>query len=183
MDDAAVGRLEITGLALDLAGASIEGLRGSARIDDQHGLNKLVLRGPEGDLRVEVTPGLAGVWLNFSATEWKTPFQPQLQFAFLEMRGELVPGRLTVNSIDGRLYDGGVTGEGVLSWTQEPALTMSLNLQRLSAERLLTALGTEPLAEGGVSGKVQVSSTGRLGRAAGSGPSVMRERSASSGAT
>ena len=46
MDDAAVGRLEITGLALDLAGASIEGLRGSARIDDQHGLNKLVLRGP-----------------------------------------------------------------------------------------------------------------------------------------
>jgi hypothetical protein len=158
MGDAAVARLEITGLAVDLAGGSIEGLRGTARVDDQQGLSKLVLRGKEGDLRIEVSPGATGVGLSLSATSWTAPFHPELLFSFLEMRGELVPGRLTMNSIDGRLYDGSLTGDGAITWTQEANLTLKLTFQRLAADRLLPALGAEPFVDGALSGKVQVNS-------------------------
>jgi hypothetical protein len=157
MGDAAVGRLEISGLAIDLAGGSIEGLRGSARIDDAHGLNKLVLRGKEGDLRVEVTPGATGVGLSLSATSWVTSFQPGLLFSFLEMRGELVPGRLTISSIDGRLYDGSLSGDGSITWTQEPTLALKLSFQRLAAGKVLAALSGDSAVDGSASGKVQVS--------------------------
>ncbi len=157
MGDAAVGRLEISGLAVDVAGGSIESLRGSARIDDAHGLSKLVLRVKEGDLRVEVTPGPTGVGLSLSATGWTAPFRPELLFSFLEMRGELVPGHLTISSIDGRLYDGSLNGDGLITWAQEPTLTLKLNFQRLAADKLLPALGAEPAVDGAASGKLQVS--------------------------
>lgn len=158
MGDAVVGRLEISGLALDLAGDSIEGLQGSARIDEQKGLLKFVLRATEGDLRVEVIPGLAGVWLNMSASGWKAPFKPELAFSFIELRGELVPGRLTLNNIDGRLYDGGISGSGTIVWMQEPTLALKLDFQRLAVEQLLPALGVEAVVDGSASGKLQVAS-------------------------
>jgi hypothetical protein len=133
-------------------------LRGSARIDEQRGLNKLVLRAKEGDLRVEVTPGLAGVWVNLSATDWKAPFRPALAFSFLDVRGELVPGRLTINSIDGRLYDGSVSGNGIISWGQEATLALTLSFQRVAAEKFLPALAADAMVEGAASGNVEIES-------------------------
>jgi hypothetical protein len=158
MGDAAIGRMEVSGMAIDLAGGSIEGLRGTARIDDRQGLTKLVLRSKEGDLRVEVTPAANGVGLSLSATGWTAPFRPELLFSFLEMRGELVPGGLTISSIDGRLYDGSVAGDGAITWVQEPSMALKLSFQRIAADKLLSALGGEPSVEGATSGKVQVSS-------------------------
>jgi len=156
MGDAAAERIEIDGLAIDLAGGAIEGLRGSARVDAEHGLDKLILRSATNDLRVEVTPRATGVGLDLSATAWALPFDPRLQFSFLELRGELVPGRLTLTNIDGRLYDGSLSGDGVITWAQESTVTMRLAFQRLASEQLLPALGAQPSVEGPVSGRVQV---------------------------
>lgn len=158
MGDAVVGRLEVNSVALDVAGDSVEGLRGSARVDEQKGLEKFILRSGTGDLRVEVIPGLAGVWVNMSASAWKAPFQPELNFSFIELRGELVPGRLTLNNIDGRLYDGGVSGSGTIAWSQEPTLNINLAFERLALGQLLPALGVDPAIEGAASGKLQVAS-------------------------
>lgn len=157
MGDATVDRLVIDGLAVDVAGGTLGGLRGSASIDPARGLSGVALRAKDGNLRVEVVPGPTGVGLSLVANGWTPPFHPELQFSYLEMHGQLVPGRLTIDSIDGRLYDGSVTGEGVIAWSQEPTLTLDLAFQHLAADQLLAALGTEPLVDGVANGKAQVS--------------------------
>jgi len=115
-----------------------------------------VLKASTGDLRAEVVPLAAGIGLNVSATAWTAPFDPRLTFSFLELRGELVPGRLTLAGIDGRLYDGSLSGEGSITWAQESTVSLRLSFQRLACEALLPALGAEPMLEGAASGKLQV---------------------------
>jgi hypothetical protein len=157
MGDAVVDRVSIDGLAIDLAGDTLGGLRGTATIDPRHGLSGVVLRAKEGNLRVEVTPQPTGIGVNFFASGWTAPFHPGLLFSFLELHGQLVPGHLTINSIDARLYDGSMTGDGLITWAQEPTLTLALAFQHLAVDQLLAALGTQPLIDGSASGKVQVS--------------------------
>jgi hypothetical protein len=80
-----------------------------------------------------------------------------LLFSFLEMRGELVPGHLTISSIDGRLYDGSLSGDGSVTWTQEPTLALKLSFQHLAADKVLATLDGDSSVDGSASGKVQVS--------------------------
>jgi AsmA-like C-terminal region len=156
LGDAAIDRMDIDGLAVDVAGGTLGGLYGTATIDPLQGLSDVALRVKEGNLRVDVKPEPTGVGIDLFANGWTAPFHPELQLSYLEMHGQLVPGRLTLNNIDARLYDGAVNGDGIIAWAQEPTMTLKLAFQHMSAEQLLSALGTQPLVDGTANGKFQV---------------------------
>ena len=156
MGDAVIDRVNIDGLAIDVAGSTVGGLRGSATVDRSNGLTGVALHTKEGDLHIDVTPEPIGVKLGFVANGWTAPFRPGLLFNYLELHGELVAGRLTISRVEAHLYDGSMIGEGLVTWVQEPSLTLRLDFQHLAVAQLLSALGGEPLIEGAASGKVQV---------------------------
>jgi hypothetical protein len=156
MGDAAVDHAVIDGLAVDLAGGSFGGLRGTISVDPAKGLTGATLRTGDGNLRIDATPGPTGVEVVAYANDWSAPFRPGLLFSYLEVHGQLGPGRLAIDSIDARLYDGVASGKGFVSWVQEPTLMLDLAFQNLAATQLLTALGTAPLVDGTVSGEAQV---------------------------
>jgi hypothetical protein len=144
----------VDGLALDLGKRAIEGLSASVQLDQ--GPAK-VLFGAAGDaLRVEAVPRRDGLSLSLSATGWNLPFRPALHFDHLDVQAELVPGRLTIKSLDGQLYDGAVAGNGVLAWDGEPALSLTLEFERLLADKVLALYGAEPGLDGALGGKLRV---------------------------
>lgn len=168
MGDAAIGRITVEDLALDFAGGTIDGLTGSADMGTQGGLARLALRKKEGDFRVDLVPTPAGMAVSLAANDWKTQFRPSLAFGSIELKGELAPGRLTLERLEGRAYDGQFDGSGTISWDSGSArMNLELGLQHMASARLVAALGGASLVEGEADGKLMLTAAaptlGRLG--------------------
>jgi hypothetical protein len=156
MGDASVGKLVIDGLAFDFAGGSIGNLAGGVDIDPQLGIIRMVLRARQGDFQIEAVPKSAGVSVAISASNWQPPMQPALMLSALDIRGELMPGRLVLDKIDGRAYDGLFGGSGLIVWGRDAGATLKLDLKNIAAGQLIDALGGPSLIEGAASGKLAV---------------------------
>lgn len=165
LGEAKVRRLVIEDLALDLGRSSVGHLDGHADLDSRLGIAKIVLNAREGDLRIEAVPTTSGVILDVSATQWRLPSQPSLQLPNLVAKGELSPGRLRLDRVECRAFDGLVGGSGSLGWDRGASLALQLEIQNVAADKLLEALGGPPLLEGRGSAKLT---------AAASAPSVER---------
>lgn len=158
MENAGIPRIDVQNLSLDLGWARLDGLRGSAEIDEQRGLTGFNVHGDQADFHLLAVPGPTGLAISVKASEWKLPLKPPLNFAALELSGTLSPGSFTVEKIDGRAYDGLVRGTGTIGWRGAPTLTLELDVQRLGAAKLLTALDGLPLLEGELTGHIRIAS-------------------------
>jgi hypothetical protein len=151
-----IDRLEVEGLSLDLGRYSVDGLNLSLPLEARQQLGKLIYGNDAAPLRVSLVPGSQGLAWTLAAAGWKLPVRPELHFDRLEARGMLVPGRLTIEQLEGQLYDGRVGGSGQLVWDEEATLSLALEFERLLADKLLATYGAEPRVDGLLGGKLKL---------------------------
>lgn len=164
MENAGIPRIDVQNLSLDLGWVRLDGLRGSAEIDEQRGLTGFNVHGGHADFHLLAVPGPTGLAITAKAGDWKLPVTPPLYFAALELSGILSPGRFVVEKIDGRAYDGLIDGRGVIAWRGAPTLALELDLKHIGAGKLLTALDATPLLDGELTGHMQIASDAPSGK-------------------
>lgn len=155
--DLALRQIELADVTVELAGASLGGLAGSALLDAGGGLAKLVLGSADGQLRAEAVARGSRIALAISANRWHPPFAPTRMVDALDLQAELWPGRLVVSGFDGRLYDGRIVGSGELSWQGGAMLAGSLEVRHLALGAFLATAAAEAAVEGSASATLRLS--------------------------
>jgi hypothetical protein len=157
LNDATVDRLEVERVSLGIGGQYFGNLAGTVELDGQHGISRALLHDKEGDWRIELTPGATGVALAATGGRWKMPFQPGLTLSTIAVSGELAPGRLRLDRIEGQAYEGLYSGSATIAWADSADMTLRLDLDHVAAGTLLEALGGPTLVDGTAAAKLTVS--------------------------
>jgi len=77
----------------------------------------------------------------------------------LDQNGVLSQGQFRLMNFDARIFDGLVSGSGLVSWESAPRIVLDLSAKHVSASRLLEALHAPVLLEGELAGQAQYSTT------------------------
>lgn len=166
---AEIRHITLNEVSLTAGDASLGGLSGEIKMTASGTVETVQLNNSDASFKVDLQP--QGEAYRFSATgnNWKSPFTPKLTFQWLEVQGELRPASLALSKIDGRAYEGLVEGKAMLGWAGGATLSSDLELKRLSADKLLTALGSALTAEGELSARLKLAaradSLGKLAEA------------------
>ncbi len=152
-----IRHITLNDLSLAAGDAQIGGFHGEVKLTAAGAVEVIQLRNADGTLKVDLQPQGGGYRFSASGNAWKPPFQPSLTIQWLEAQGELRPGRLELGKIDARAYDGVVEGKATLGWAGGATLASELELKRLSAAKLLTALGSDLTVEGDLNVRLKLS--------------------------
>lgn len=165
---AGVGAIDIDRLWLGIGRESLGPLSGSMNIDSRRGINSFQLAGAD-KTRVDGRVKAAGVSLALHAGDWLSPFSPPLRFASLDIEGDLAPAGFNIRKLDGFAYDGEAHGTGELGWRDGVGLTLNLELQRIAADKMVSALNGPALLDGKLDSKLRLTAAAdrldRLGAA------------------
>lgn len=162
-------RIALSGLSLSAGGMQFGGFDGAVKLAAAGNVEAIELRNAEGTFGIRLQPHAEGYRIAATGNGWKTPFTPALTFQTLEAQGQLRPGRLELVKIEGRAYEGLLAGQLALDWTGTAKLAGDLALKHMSASKLLTAIGSELIAEGGLDARLKLSAqAGEPGGMAGS---------------
>lgn len=154
MGEFQVDRIDVANLVLDLGWVKLRGLTGTLR-PARSGVASFTGRLGEGDFEFEASPASAGLAVSARAGQWVVPVNPPLQVAALDFTGTLAPGSLVVTKVDARLFDGLISGNGVLAWDSSPRMALDLTMKHVAAVKLLDALHAPTLISGELNGQLQ----------------------------
>lgn len=148
MTNVTVDRLDIANLTLELGPETVTGLAGEIELGGQASIEKVAFRSSDGTLWAEAKPA-AGAWMISLVTNgWKAPVKPAAFFSKFDVHGRLVPGRFTISQLTAHVCDGLIVGSGTVDWQHQPAMSLSLDVQHVGANCLLTELGAPALLDG-----------------------------------
>jgi uncharacterized protein involved in outer membrane biogenesis len=151
-------------MSVAIGDARIDGISGDVDLAPAGVTERIRLRNADGSLTIEVLPKAGSYKIAVSAKGWKMPASPNLALDYLEARGDLGNSRIELSSIEGRLYQGLISGTGAIDWSDGAVMDFDIQFQRVNLAKLLPALGAEITGEGDVSGKIRLKSTaGSLG--------------------
>jgi hypothetical protein len=153
---AEIRHITLNEVSLAAGDASLSGLSGEIKMTASGTVESIQLSNSDASLKVNLQPQGEAYRVEATGNNWRSPFNPKLTFQWLEVQGELRPASLTLSKIDGRAYEGLVEGKAVLGWAGGATLSSDLELKRLSAEKLLTALGSALSAEGELSARLKL---------------------------
>lgn len=156
LGEIAISQLVFEGATLDLGGRSLSGLNGRIQLVGERALGSIEV-GTEGEaFHLSMTPTQDGLSWVLSARDWKLQSDPELPFDRVEARGRMSPGLLSIDKLEGLLFDGAIAGTGELAWTGDANLAMNLDFERLDAARLMALFRGEPGLEGRLTGKLKL---------------------------
>ena len=153
-----IRHISLAGLSLEAGGSVLDGISGEVLMAPGGTPEKIQLRNADATLKLDVQPKGGGYTITVLGNAWKTPFAPGLTFDYLDAQGELGATRLDLSRIDGKLYEGLISGSGSVDWSHGAVLGGDIDLKRLSLARLLAALNPEFSGEGDVSSKLKLES-------------------------
>ncbi len=152
--DLQLDQVEVDSLSVDLGWMQIRGLSGTLKLD-HGGAPTFTGKTGRGDVQVEAVPVKAGLRISAMAGPWIVPVDPPLKLAALDFSGTLSPGQLLMDKVDARVFDGLVSGSGVMVWQSAPKITLDLALKHVGAAQLLEAVRAPVLVDGELAGQVQ----------------------------
>ncbi|MDT3735719.1 MAG: AsmA-like C-terminal region-containing protein [Denitratisoma sp.] len=164
---AEIRHISLRELSLAAGDARLGGLNGEIKMTASGTVETIQLSNSDASLKVDLQPQGEAYRVAATGNNWTSPFNPKLTFQWLEVQGELRPASLALGKIDGRAYEGLVEGKALLGWSGGATLSSDLELKRLSADKLLTALGSALSAEGELSARLKLAAkAGSLGKLA-----------------
>jgi hypothetical protein len=146
-------RIEVENLSLDIGWTKLQGLSGTLK-PGYGGVASFAGKG-QGDFSFEAVPGNAGLAISAKAGQWVVPVNPPLQVAALDFNGTLTPGNLVVAKFDARVFDGLVSGNGLVAWDASPRMALDMALKHVAAAKLLQACGAPAMINGELTGQIQ----------------------------
>lgn len=153
-----IRHVKLSGLRVEFGDAVFDGMSGEAQMAPDGTPEEIRLRNADATLKFDVQPKGAGYRIAVIGNAWKAPFTPGLTFDSIEMQGELGPTHLDLSRIDGRLYEGLVSGTGSFDWSGGVAMSGDIELKRLNLAKFLAVLSPDFSGEGEMSGKIRLES-------------------------
>jgi hypothetical protein len=151
-------QISVENLTLDLGWTQIRGLSGALVPGMADGPTFSGRTGPT-DLHFEIVPIKTGLRVSVKAGQWIAPLEPPLTVSALDLNGVLSSGQFSITNFDARMFDGLVSGTGLVSWESTRKVVLDLSAKHVSAPRLLEALRAPVLLEGELAGQAQYSNT------------------------
>lgn len=153
---AEIRHITLNEVSLTAGDASLGGLSGEIKMTASGTVETIQLSNSDASLKVDLQPQGEAYRVAATGNNWRSPFNPKLTFQWLEIQGELRPASLALSKIDGRAYEGLIEGKALLGWAGGATLSSDLELKRMSADKLLTALGSALTAEGELSARLKL---------------------------
>lgn len=149
-------RAGIERLSVELAGARLQGLKGQMQVTADGRLAKILLRDETRGLRLEATPGKTGYKLFLSGHSVRLPLAPEVIFEYFEARGEIGGDALHLDTVDARLYGGGLAASAVVDWSRGGRLAAEVAFSNASLNRLAKVVSPSFLVEAEMNGKFSI---------------------------
>lgn len=151
----AVERIALAGASVAFGEARLEGVGGEIQFGASGAVSKVVLHASEGRLKLELVPKGRGYSALLTVRNWTMPFAPGLHVESLNGSGELGERSLTLAKVEGRFYEGLLSGTGVIDWTGEVRVAGEGEIKRANLAKLLPALSPEMGGAGELSARVR----------------------------
>jgi hypothetical protein len=156
MQSLSAEQIAVNNLSVDFGWVHLQGLAGILLIRNS---NDLLFQGKFGDEnsggRFEVTPTAGGLRISTQSGPWTLPVDPPVSIDALDFSGRIEKGRLNIEKMDMRAFDGIVGGNGLVTWDNGTRMALDLKLKHVSAAKLLGALHAPILVDGELEGQVQ----------------------------
>lgn len=179
---AGVEQLSMAKADLSFGGLGLADLEGEARLSDNGSLQSLSMRTSDRSLSIEVKPKANGLGIVLDGLGWR-PYQGSPYFFdSVNLTGSYQDGQFTIASMELHIFDGVVSGVGVLRADKRPSVVGEISFERINASRFGTALGIGQQFTGDTSGTLRYFATADswrsiFSRIEGSGELMMRRGS------
>ena len=156
-----IERVQLTGMKLMVAGASLDNLEGKIGFGSGEEQGDLLLVTPGRGLQFHLKPVLAGVEVAIQGPGWKPSENSPYNFSLVFCKGLLQPGRLSLSSTEFGLANGIFKGRWLFDWSRG-GMSMAANgaLTNFDAKKLMSMLAVPLDLDGRLSGNLVLSGAG-----------------------
>lgn len=148
-------KLTLAGLVLDLGGLSLPAMNGDLQLSAAGTLAALRLETPERSLQLTAQPRDAAFAVTLEGFGWRPTSASPWLFDSLKLDGVLAGDTFAISAMELRLLDGVVRGTARAGGEATPALSGSIDFERISARRFAQALGLGEVLSGDIDGRLQ----------------------------
>jgi hypothetical protein len=130
-----VERVEVRNAFVNLTDFKLRDIDLDLELTPESGLARAQVRADHGHLNATLVPEGGDLAVEIAARDWKLPAGPPLLVSSLNASGMLNPQQgLTLATIEGRLYDGTVSGKLNVGWSKEWSIAGNLDIRSVEIQ-------------------------------------------------
>ena len=154
-----IENIVISNAVVDLGQVKLGPFNARLRMDEKGAPRDAVLTQGDGNLKLLVTPEKGLYQFEASATAWKPPLGPAVQFDELSVKGVATLEGAKLNELSAKLYGGTVHGNATLGWQSGWQVKGALDIRGMELRELTRLSGTAVRASGKLSAQPEFSSS------------------------
>ena len=154
-----INRLKATAIKIMTRELELPGIEATVNLTKDGSLKNVLLR--DARVNVELTPTAQGILAKVSAKNWQPPFGPPVEFSELTLTANIAHGTAAISGIEGRIYNGTLTGDATLKWGKELSAEGQLNLKGTELTQLMSRFTNAFSASGNLDLNARFSSQGQ----------------------
>ncbi len=144
-----VERVEVRNAFVNLTDFKLRQIDVDLELTSESGLARVRVRADHNHLNATLVPQGKDFALEITARDWKLPAGPPLLMSSLTASGTLNPLQgLTLATIEGRLYDGTVSGKLNVGWAKEWNIAGKLDIHRVEMQPIVALLTSNTTISG-----------------------------------
>ncbi|MBI3529638.1 MAG: hypothetical protein HY067_16940 [Betaproteobacteria bacterium] len=144
-----VERVEVRDAFVNLTDFKLRQIDVDLELTPESGLARARIRADHDHLNATLVPQGRDFAVEIAAREWKLPAGPPLLMSSLNASGTLSPQQgLTISTIEGRLYDGTVSGKLNVGWSREWTIAGNLDIQSVEIQSIVALLTKDTTISG-----------------------------------
>ena len=144
-----VESVEVRDASVNLTDFKLRQIDVDLELTPQSGLARASIRSDNGHLTATLVPQGRDFAVEIAARDWRLPVGPPLLMSSLSASGTLIPKQgFTLASIDGRLYDGTVSGNLNIGWAKAWSIAGKLAIQSVEIQPFVALLTQDTTISG-----------------------------------
>ena len=147
-----IERIALHDLQLLKPGMTLPQVDVEATLGDGNKLQSATLKSADGNLKVDITPQGEAYTLQLQAKQWTLPAGLPVVFDQLQSSLTLNGSRLTITSLDAKLYQGSLAVAGELDWTKGLHALGKFKTQAIEVSELIKLVSKSKALSGKISG-------------------------------
>ncbi|GAB4178470.1 MAG: hypothetical protein OHK0026_05470 [Rhodocyclaceae bacterium] len=148
--------LRFSRTTLRLGKTIVEGLGGELVLDGDGRLRELHFADAAGELGGTLVPDAASYRIALHATQWELPGYDWIKLSAFDASGVLTPHALTIEKFDVRAFDGVLSGNARLAWSEGADFAANLNFKHVGLASLMPALRKDLLLAGDLDARLRM---------------------------
>ena len=143
-----VERIEVRDANIDFTQFKLSQIEVMLDLSPEGGLAQAQVRADQGSVTGTLVPRGREFTLDLSAQNWKLPAGPPIMLSSLAASGVVNADGLTLSTIDGRLYDGSVTGKLAVGWKKDWTVAGNFDVRQVEIGPLVALFSKETTLSG-----------------------------------